>query len=504
MTLEPFELLEKKEGKKLYDYQIDSINNIFDRLKKFPNNFNLLFQLPTGGGKTVIFSEIAKRYILESRKKVLILTHRIELCGQTSRMLEEVGVPTKVINSKVKELDDQSDFMSFVAMVETLNNRLNDNKFEVDNVGLVIVDEAHNNSFRKLFKFFDKQVILGVTATPLSSNIKLPLRDNYNELIVGESINSLIGKGFLAKANAYSYDVSLRSLKVGINGDYTVSSSEKLYGNYFMQEKLLYAYEEKSKGKKTLIFNNGIHTSKQVYEMFREAGYEIRHLDNTHSETERRDILAWFKEKPDAILSSVSILTTGFDEPTVDTIILNRATKSLTLYHQMIGRGSRILPNKKEFNIIDLGNNSRRFNLWESYINWQEIFRSPNSFIEGLYTDEAIEKEFVYDMPDELRNKFSKSKVDDFDMKKEYHSITKNGERSKAALDNSIEQHRLMVRGSTDDYFDALELVDMLQKDVEFRVKQYSYCICKNTDNFVNWLEEDYMRKLKHAVRESF
>ena len=156
-------------------------------------------------------------------------------------------------------------------------------------------------------------------------------------------------EGFLAKASTYSYDVNLRALKVGINGDYTVSSSERLYGNFLMQEKLLYAYEEKAKGTKTLIFNNGINTSKQVQAMFVEEGYPCMHLDNTHSEKERADILKWFHTTPDAVLSSVSILTTGFDEPTVETIILNRATKSLTLYHQMIGRGSRVLKDKKEF-----------------------------------------------------------------------------------------------------------------------------------------------------------
>ena len=156
----------------------------------------------------------------------------------------------------------------------------------------MIIDEAHYNSFRKLFKFFSDCVILGVTATPLSSNIKLPLKDNYNEVIVGESIGMLIEKGFLAKAATYSYDVNLRSLKVGINGDYTVSSSERLYGNYFMQEKLLYAYEEKAKGTKTLIFNNGINTSKQVYEMFKDAGYEIRHPDKHLSETEEEKSLS--------------------------------------------------------------------------------------------------------------------------------------------------------------------------------------------------------------------
>ena len=135
-------------------------------------------------------------------------------------------------------------------MVETLNNRLNDEKVELDNLGMVIIDEAHYNSFRKLFKFFNKCFILGVTATPLSSNIKLPMKDNYRELIVGDSINSLIDKGFLAKANTYSFDVGLSTLKVGINGDYTVKSSEELYSNFSMQEKLLDAYMEKSLGKK--------------------------------------------------------------------------------------------------------------------------------------------------------------------------------------------------------------------------------------------------------------
>jgi superfamily II DNA or RNA helicase len=71
---------------------------------------------------------------------------------------------------------------------------------------------------------------------------------------------------------------------------------------------------------KTLIFNNGINTSLYVYETFR-AGYPIRHLDNTSSTEERKDILQWFKKHP-MQLTSVGILTTGFDEPTVDTIIL--------------------------------------------------------------------------------------------------------------------------------------------------------------------------------------
>ena len=209
--------VEIEEKKELYSYQKGDIDKIFERLDNAPNNYHLLYQLPTGGGKTVIFSEIVRRYLSKHNKKVVVLTHRIELCKQTSKMLKGFDVKNKIINSKIKELPDQDDYSCFVAMVETLKNRLNDEKLMIDNVGLVIIDEAHYNSFRKLFSQFKKSFILGVTATPLSSNIKLPMHQNYDELIVGDTIQSLIEKGFLAKATTYSYDVGLTSLKVGIN-----------------------------------------------------------------------------------------------------------------------------------------------------------------------------------------------------------------------------------------------------------------------------------------------
>lgn len=504
MIDETLELLERTEGKKLYDYQVEAIGQIFERIDAKKTRYNLLFQLPTGGGKTVIFSEIAKRFILETHKKVVILTHRIELLSQTSKVLNDIGVTNKIINSKVKALDDEENYWCFVAMVETLNNRLNDEKADFKNLGLVIIDEAHYNSFRKLFRFFEEQIIIGVTATPLSSNIKLPLKDNYEELIVGESISSLVDRGFLARATQYSYDVSLRSLKVGINGDYTVSSSERLYGNYFMQEKLLYAYEEKARGTKTLIFNNGIATSKQVQALFVEAGYEIKHLDNTHGEKEREEILAWFRRKPDAILTSVSILTTGFDVPEVRTIILNRATKSLTLYHQMIGRGSRKLPDKDDFAVIDLGNNARRFGLWDSHVNWQDIFKAPNAYIDGLYSDEEIEREFVYEMPDEVRMRFKKSDVEPLDVKDVYFRLTKAGKRPKEVIDYCIDNHLQIIRENADDMWEGLDLLELLDGDIEFRVRLYTQCISKATESYISWLQQEYRRKLETRIRGSF
>jgi superfamily II DNA or RNA helicase len=490
--------------KTLYDYQEEDLNTIFNYLDEDGDNSNLLYQLPTGGGKTVVFSEIAKRYIERTKKKVVVLTHRIELSQQTSKMLKGFGVKNKIINSEVKEWQDQNEYMCFVAMVETLNNRLQEEKIEINNIGLVIIDEAHYNSFRKLFKFFEKSVILGVTATPLSSNIKLPMKDNYKKLIVGESIESLIQKKFLAKANMYNYDVSLQTLKLGISGDYTVKSSDELYGNHSMLNKLVAAYNEIAKGTKTLIFNNGINTSRYVCETFKKAGYNIRHLDNKNNASERKEILKWFKETPDAILTSVSILTTGFDEPSVETIILNRATRSLTLYFQMIGRGSRYLSHKENFNVIDMGNNVARFGLWNAGIDWQEIFHFPDFYLENIKNDEEIEREFVYEMPANLRAEFAKSTEIDFDIKAEYKKSFANGEKSKLVLEKSIMQHAKICVENSDDVFDARILAKKLKEEIKYRVRQYSYCIMNNTKNYKEWLEEDYERKLRSKISKKF
>jgi len=497
-------LKEYEEKKQLYCYQLGDIDTIFDRIDNKAPNHHLLYQLPTGGGKTVIFSEIVRRYIEKHDKKVVILTHRIELCKQTSKILKGFDVKNKIINSSLKEIPDQDDYSCFVAMVETLKNRLLDEKLEIDNVGLVIIDEAHYNSFRKLLSSFKNSFVLGVTATPLSSNFKLPMYENYNELLVGESIASLVEKGYLAKATTYSYDVGLTSLKIGINGDYTVKSSDELYTNIALQEKLVHAYKSHCFGKKTLIFNNGIKTSIQVLETFKQAGFVIKHLDNTNSTEERKDILEWFKNTPDAILTSVGILTTGFDEPTVECIILNRATKSLTLYLQMIGRGSRNLPNKNTFTIVDLGNNAVRFGLWTDPFDWHHIFKYPEQYIQNLRDDVEIERYFTYKMPPEIRALFSKTADISFDVEYEYKLAVQSLQRPKVVLEKSVNQHALMCVENSETLNEAKALAKLLDEDIESRMRHYANCLNNATKNYKDWLIEDYKVKLVLAIGRTF
>ena len=347
-------------------------------------------------------------------------------------------------------------------------------------------------------------MFLGVTATPLSSNIKLPMYQIYNDLMMGKNIKDLIDKGYLAKPETYVYDVGLSSLKIGINGDYTIKSSDALYTSDSMQHKLLTAYENHCLNKKTLIFNNGIKTSLYVFELFKEKKYPIKHLDNTTSAEERRLILQWFKETPNAILTSVSILTTGFDEPSVECVMLNRATRSITLYFQMIGRASRKLPHKDEFKIIDLGNNVVRFGPWTSFVDWHNIFKYPEHYIHNIRTDEEIEENFEYQMPEEVKKKFKNTINLSFDIEKAYKVAINKNLKTRVVIDESIAQHAQMCVDNAIDIKEAKLLSFLLQDDIHFRVKKFTICLGNATKNYREWLIEDYQKKLIVAIGKEF
>lgn len=482
----------------LYPYQERDLNILFEKLTQAEKGKRILYQLPTGGGKTRIFSEIARWYVTNFKKKVVVLTHRTELCSQTSSTLKKLGITNKVINSTVKKLRNKDEHDCYVAMVETLKNRLKQGVIKPSGIGLVIIDEAHHNAFQKLLSKFPDAVVVGVTATPLSSNIELPMNKTYHELIIGEGISSLIKQGYLAKPTSWRYDVELNSLKTGVYGDFTISTSDELYSSKAMLELLLHAYESHSKNKKTLIFNNGIFTSRNVCHMFQEAGYPVKHLDNRHTPAEREAILKWFKKTKGAILSSVSILTTGFDEPSVQTVILNRATTSLTLYHQMIGRGSRSLPKKKTFSIIDLGNNIDRFGEWQTPMDWQLIFDRPEAFTESMHAQTTEARVISSD----LRSNFPNTLQLSFDIQEAHREAVAAGVKPMVVIRDAIRQHAMMCIENSESIAQALELTDLLDQEIQWRVKQYGKCLGKVTRNYTDWLVTDYKERLKTLIQK--
>jgi type I site-specific restriction endonuclease len=242
-----------------------------------------------------------------------------------------------------------------------------------------------------------------------------------------------------------------------------------------------------------------------VKELFEKGGYEIRHLDSTNNKQERTSTLEWFRNKPDAILTSVGILTTGFDEPTVQSIVLNRATRSLTLYHQMIGRGSRRLPKKSQFDIIDLGDNARRLGMWQEYIDWKEIFINPWKYIEFLNQKEQEMNETPpYRIPDEIREHFPHTTEFEYNIVAAYEACITRGIATTGVVDKCQQHHlKIILDNAGGDLFKAFDLLMLLDEEIQFRLRVYTSCMAKTTNNYFSWLYENYIKQLKSKIRVS-
>lgn len=330
-------------------------------------NKNVALQMPTGSGKTFTFCEVAKRHYAENITSVLILVHRNELLQQAKNSL---GERCFLIEAGIKSIP--GDYAYYVGMVETVNKRIK----ILPKFGLVIIDECHIGNFKKM-PFFEQEYckVLGVTATPIN---EYPLANYYAELLQPVTITDLIDNNHLLDCDAYGFAsdlVAAQKFKIK-GGEFDEKQMEEFYSSEKMVNNVIESYWKLSAGKKTLIFNVNLKHNDAVYTSLLFEGLNVYSITGETEKKERAEILQKFKEEPDAIICNVGVLTAGFDEPTIETIILNRATKSLSLYLQMIGRGSRLSENKSNFTVIDLGKNTARHGQYTDYFDWQTYFKN--------------------------------------------------------------------------------------------------------------------------------
>jgi superfamily II DNA or RNA helicase len=345
----------------LRNYQENATKKVRTSVEK-----NLLLQMPTGSGKTFTFCQIAKEFFIEHVKKVLVLVHRTELMNQTQKSL---GEKCFRIEKGIKQIPTDFDF--YVGMVETVARRIEN----LPDFGLVVIDEAHIGNFKKM-PFFTNQntKVLGVTATPIGSK---PLSEQYDLLIEPTDIAQLISEGYLLDCKTYAFAsdlVTQQNFKVK-KGEYDEKQMQDFYSSEKMVKNVLNAYWDYSAGKKTMVFNVNLKHNDSVYNAFKNEGLNVYSITGETDKNERLKTIKAFKEQKDAILCNVGVLTTGFDEPSTETIILNRATKSLVLYLQMVGRGARPFANKEFFTVLDLGKNTQRHGFFDKQHNWQKFFK---------------------------------------------------------------------------------------------------------------------------------
>ncbi len=368
--------------KSLRPYQQDAKAEIFSA---WDNSDHVLFQMPTGTGKTRLFTSIIsdiKAWGIVNRRdaKVLIVAHRVELIEQISESLDRYKVTHGLIaGGKERNLRPQVQ----VASVQTITHRMNIDVARSLAIDFVIIDEAHHstaNSYKKLWELYPEAKILGVTATPWRMN-HLGFTSIYDRLIVSKPIKYFIQEGWLAPYRYYSIKDGSR-IRHDINnindfdveGDYKVSALEHVMDKSSIRASLLDSYLTLAKGKKGIIYSVSRKHSDHICEEYKGAGINIVRIDSETPREERRLYVQRFKRGLIDIIVNVDIFSEGFDCPDIEFIQLARPTKSLVKYLQQVGRGLRPTDGKTKCIILDNVGAHLEFDLPDSERSWEEEF----------------------------------------------------------------------------------------------------------------------------------
>ena len=339
-----------------------------------------LLVLPTGAGKTVVFSH----YIREKGVKTLVVAHRREIVQQGINAISNVNPELSVGMLMAQEKNFDSDII--FASIQTLAYRRNLDRLPND-IGLVIVDEAHHttaDTYKRLLyrfglcdtdtaghsnvegidpQFREGRELLGVTATPRRTD-KVDLDKCFDELTYQTSIVNLIPE--------YLVDFRAVTVQSGINLSNVKTNrgelNEDQVGKAMVKSKYLREFprvlEDHAKGRKhILVFLPNVQTTEEASDHLNMSGIAAGYVTGKTPKAERAETLSKFANGELRVLCNCMILTEGVDIPSVDTIVMARPTQSATLMIQMVGRGFRKAEGKKDCLLIDLAYERRQNDL---------------------------------------------------------------------------------------------------------------------------------------------
>lgn len=382
----------------LFNYQSVGIDSISLSLSK---NNSVLAVSPGGSGKTVMFSCITQRYINKSNKKVAIFVHSEKLAEQARQKLYDMfGIYSQFIGAKTTSIDPNQ--AVYVCMVETFDRRSENESFlkYFSGVGLYIIDECHLTNFNKIFKHFPNSKRIGFTATPLPAKIDEPLNKYYDDIIIITTPEELIElnkenpKVGVVPSICYSLgSVDRSKFSTNKNGEFNTKEVDEEFRKKKQLQNTIDGYFQRAYGKKTIIFNPEIKTSIALLDELKKLGVNCRHIDSKKngkygSEKWIKETYEWFSKEPDAVLLNVGMATTGFDEKSIEVVIINRSVGSIALWIQMVVRGSRPYqyPDgtwKDSFLLLDFGNNAppQGGNMGDcnTGLDWEFMFYNPRS-----------------------------------------------------------------------------------------------------------------------------
>ncbi|KAI2607382.1 P-loop containing nucleoside triphosphate hydrolase protein [Hypoxylon fragiforme] len=382
---------------RLRDYQEECIQAV---IKSIENGHKRLgISLATGAGKTVIFTQLIDRIKSESpgtADQTMILAHRRELVEQAARHCTN-AYPSKTIEVEMGNMHASGTADITIASIQSITSGDRIDKFNPELFKLILVDEAHHivaPMYMKTLEHFgldqknpSSPILVGVSAT-FSRADGLRLGSAIDELVYHRDYVDMIGDKWLSEVIFTTVDskADISKISSGKNGDFQTRELSEAVNTRQVNEVTVRSWLAKaSERKSTLVFCVDLSHVSGLTETFRKHGIDARFITGETPKVERAECLDAFKRNEFPVLINCGVFTEGTDIPNIDCIILARPTRSRNLLVQMIGRGMRLHPKKKNCHIIDMVSSLAT-----------GIVTTPTLF--GLDPSELVEKASVNDM----------------------------------------------------------------------------------------------------------
>lgn len=351
---------------KLRPYQRDAIDAVFkawaDGMKR------PAIVLPTGAGKTVVFSSLVREWLHDTQytrttqgRRVIILAHRDELVDQAIDKLRAIAPGLNV--GKVKAQDRQTAADVMVCSVQTLSRdkalqEMLDWEADVGKVGVIITDEGHHAaaaSYRKIYAAFPDALQLGVTATMIRGD-GVGLGGVWEDVVYQKSILWMISKGYLCDVRTKQVDLkALDMASVGVSrGDWAAGDLGRALMESEADTAIARAYREHAGDRQGIVFTPTVETAYAAADALNAAYITAVPISGESTREERQLAYEQYRRGRVRVLVTCMVLTEGFDAPWAEVAVIARPTRSAGLYTQMVGRVLRPWPGKKEALVIDL------------------------------------------------------------------------------------------------------------------------------------------------------
>lgn len=309
-----------------------------------------LLVLPTGTGKTIVFSKVIEECVRRGQK-VLVLAHRGELLDQAADKLEKsTGLMTA--REQAEETSVGSWAQVVVGSVQSMVQEKRLTRFKPDSFGAIIVDEAHHvlsSTYLTVLNYFDQANVLGVTATPDRGDMK-NLGQFFDSLAYEYTLPKAIKEGFLSPIKALTIPINLDLTGVKQTaGDFNVGEVGHVLEPYL--DAIAEEMVQHASDRKIVVFLPLVKTSKKFTDILNQKGFKAVEVNGQSKD--REQILKDFDDDKYNVLCNSMLLTEGWDSPAVDCVVVLRPTRVRSLYSQMVGRGTRLSPGKTELLLLD-------------------------------------------------------------------------------------------------------------------------------------------------------